>query len=104
MKITIKKYEDMTGYKLEVDKLTTEERIKIETINRDSFLQKLHQVFQLYDYYLTKFNAKEINESQFNEAKNTIYEESGYEDIYDFYEDYIRWRNGLPINIKFRLV
>ena len=104
MKITIKKYEDMTGYKLEVDKLTTEERIKIETINRDSFLQRLHQFFQTYDYYTMKFNDKEINEAQYNEAKDVIFDESGYEDIYDFYEDYIRWKNGLPIYIKFRLI
>ena len=104
MKITIKKYEDLTGFKLDVNRMDKEDRIKVESSMRDSFLQKLHNIFSLYQLYEVKHQDGEITQSQFDEAKDTIYEESGYSDIYDFYLDYTRWKNGLPIYIQFKLV
>ena len=104
MKISIKKYESLTGFKLDVTKMSIEERIKVENATRDSFLQKLHKCFSFYYDYMDKHQNGEITETQFNEAKDIIFDESGYEDIYDFYEDFIRWKNGLPIYIKFTLI
>ena len=104
MKISVQKYESLTGFKLDTKKMKVEDRIKVENATRDSFLQKIGNCFSLYSDYADKHSSGDITQSQFDEAKNIIFDESGYEDIYDFYTDYIRWKQGLPIYISFILI
>lgn len=104
MEITIKKYDSLTGYRIELNKVSKEERIKIENATRDSFLKKIHNIFYDYQQVLEAYNYGYINLTQKEKCCNDLYDKSGYEDIYDFLYDFKRWKLGLPIYIHLKLI
>ena len=104
MEITIRKYESLTGYRIDLKALSKEERVKVENATRDSFLQKIHEVFYEYQQVEEAYKYGYLTPTQKANCQSDIYDKSGYEDIYDFLYDYKRWQVGLPIYIKFKLV
>ena len=104
MKITIQKYDELIGFKIDIMNLSREERIKLENIQRDSFLQRLHQIFQQYFEIDEKYKSGMMAYHDKDEKHDELFHQSGYEDVYDFLLDYERWKHGLPIYIKFRLI
>lgn len=104
MQITIKKYETLTGFRLDLKKLTKEERIKVENATRDSFLKKVHDIFYEYNQCEEAYRYGYLTLTQKQNCESDIYDKSGYEDIYDFLFDFKRWKLGLPIYIQFKLI
>ena len=104
MEITIKKYESLTRFKINPKELTKEERIKVENSARDSFLQELHKIFEDYFNCQEAYRFGYLTETQKENCQSDIFDRSGYEDIYDIFYDYNRWKMGLPIYIKFKLI
>ena len=104
MELIIKKYENLTGFRIELDKLSKEERIKVENATRDSFLQVLHNIFYEYNQVEEAYKLGFLTPTQRAQCQSDIYDKSGYEDIYDFLYDFKRWKVGLPIYIKFKLI
>ena len=104
MEITIKKYESLTGFRIDLTKVTKEERIKIENATRDSFLKKIHDIFYEYDRCENAYQSNYISLTQKQNYQSDLFDKSGYEDIYDFIFDFKRWKLGLPIYIKFKLI
>lgn len=104
MEITIKKYESLTGYKINLNELSEEERIKVENATRDSFLKKIHDIFYEYNRCEDAYKLNYISLTQKQNCQSDLFDKSGYEDIYDFIFDFKRWKLGLPIYIKFKLI
>lgn len=104
MEITIKKYDSLTGYKINLNELSEEERIKVENATRDSFLKKVHDIFYEYDQVEEAYRLGYLTPTQRANCQSDVYDKSSYEDIYDFLYDYKRWKIGLPIYLKFKLI
>lgn len=104
MVIKLQDNPNIKGYKINKSTLTKSERDLIERVNRDSFFQELHQIFEQYRNCLEAYKLGYTTKWQKEKTQNELYEKSGYSDIYDFFYDYCRWSQGLPIYIKFELV
>ena len=104
MEISIKKYKSLTGYKINLNSLSKEDRVKVENATRDSFLKKLHEIFYEYDQVEEAYKYGYLTSTQRANCQSDVYDKSGYENIYDFLFDFKRWKIGLPIYIKFKLI
>ena len=73
-------------------------------VSSDSYIQELHKIFQEYQLTLLDYEEKKITRWEKGEITLSLFNKSGYQDIYDFYFDYRRWIQGLPIIIEFELI
>ena len=94
----------MSGFKINLNELSEEERVKVENATRDSFLQKIHDIFYEYSQVDEAYKYGFLTPTQKANCQSDIFDKSGYEDVYDFLYDYNRWKIGLPIYIKFKLI
>lgn len=93
-----------TSYKIDKNLLNEFDRRIVDRVTKDGFMEETKKRFHDYDTTLQAYKEGFITKQMKDNTLSDLYEESGYSDMYDFYNDYRRWKVGLPIYIEFRLV
>ena len=69
-----------------------------------ALLDKAMASLMAYEQAELAYQQGESYKWEFENIKTKIFQESPYEDIFDFAYDYRRWKIGLPIFIDIKLV